>query len=111
MWKVCNVSSDDYEGSDGDNGDSDNDVGDAGNDDNDNDVGDNDVGDNDVGDAGNDDNDNDVGDNDVGDDDSEMTCLINDLGQMQWGSQASECMMDGQRGSSILTEYYSDRFT
>ena len=94
MWKVCNVSSDDYEGSDGDNGDSDNDVGDAGNDDNDNDVGDNDV-----------------GDNDVGDDDSEMTCLINDLGQMQWGSQASECMMDGQRGSSILTEYYSDRFT
>ena len=77
MWKVCNVSSDDYEGSDGDNGD----------------------------------NDNDVGDNDVGDDDSEMTCLINDLGQMQWGSQASQCMMDGQRGSSILPEYYSDRFT
>ena len=94
MWKVCNVSSDDYEGIDGDNGDSNNDVGDAGNDDNDNDVGDNDV-----------------GDNDVGDDDSEMTCLINDLGQMQWGSQASQCMMDGQRGSSILTEYYSDRFT
>ena len=26
LWKVCNVSSDDYEGSDGDNGDSDNDV-------------------------------------------------------------------------------------
>ena len=78
-----------YEGSDGDIGDSDNDVGDAGNDDNDNDV----------------------GDNDVGDDDSEMTCLINDLGQMQWGSQASQCMMDGQRGSSILREYYSDRFT
>ena len=89
MWKVCNVSSDDYEGSDGDNS----------------------VSDNDVGDAGNDDNDNDVGDNDVGDDDSEMTCLINDLGQMQWGSQASQCMMDGQRGSSILREYYSDRFT
>ena len=94
MWKVCNVSSDDYEGSDGDNGDSNNDVRDAGNDDNDNDVGDNDD-----------------GDNDVGDDDSEMTCLINDLGQMQWGSQASQCMMDGQRGSSILREYYSDRFT
>ena len=88
-----------YEGSDGDIGDSDNDVGDAGNDDNDNDIGDNDVGDNDV------------GDDDVGDDDSEMTCLINDLGQMQWGSQASQCMMDGQRGSSILREYYSDRFT